>query len=70
MLIVSSMKGEFVRTDLISPSRTLESVTPDCIPAEDRDRFLSFLKRMLAWLPEDRATAKELKEDPWFDVKL
>jgi hypothetical protein len=22
---------------------------------------------MLCWLPEDRATAKELKEDPWLE---
>jgi len=27
------------------------------------------MKRMLCWLPEDRATAKELKENPWLDFE-
>lgn len=40
---------------------------PACIPEEDADRFFKFIKRMLCWLPEDRATAGELKNDPWFD---
>lgn len=31
----------------------------------DKDEFLRFLRRMLCWAPEDRATAKELLFDPW-----
>jgi serine/threonine-protein kinase SRPK3 len=32
---------------------------------EEKALFLKFVRRMLQWLPEDRDTAKELREDPW-----
>lgn len=32
---------------------------------QDKAGFLGFLRRALAWMPEDRATAKELLRDPW-----
>ena len=32
---------------------------------EDKRLFIAFVKRMLRWMPEDRATAAELLEDPW-----
>lgn len=32
---------------------------------EDKRLFIAFVKRMLRWMPEDRATARELLEDPW-----
>ncbi|KAK5191507.1 hypothetical protein LTR92_008680 [Exophiala xenobiotica] len=35
------------------------------LSGEDKRLFLHFLARMLQWLPEDRATAKELLKDPW-----
>lgn len=56
--------GKFVREELIPYSRTLAAEVPDCIPEQDRDRFLAFMRRMLRWLPEERPTAKELKDDP------
>ncbi|PWY64201.1 kinase-like protein [Aspergillus eucalypticola CBS 122712] len=31
----------------------------------EKEDFLRFLRRMLCWLPEERATAKELLFDPW-----
>jgi serine/threonine-protein kinase SRPK3 len=40
---------------------------PECIADEDKRLFVNFMRRMLSWLPEDRATAKELKSDPWLD---
>jgi hypothetical protein len=27
--------------------------------------FVKFLRRTLTWMPDERATAKELLEDPW-----
>ncbi|KAJ9165082.1 hypothetical protein NKR19_g744 [Coniochaeta hoffmannii] len=62
--------GKFVQEELIPCSRTLAGEVPECIPEQDRDKFLAFMRRMLCWLPEDRPTAKELKADPWFAVKL
>ncbi|KAK4999465.1 hypothetical protein LTR66_001522 [Elasticomyces elasticus] len=60
--------GEFVRKDLISFERNLSDAVPECIVDEDKELFLNFMRRMLCWLPEDRATAKELMEDPWLDI--
>ncbi|KAG8630738.1 hypothetical protein KVT40_002357 [Elsinoe batatas] len=34
---------------------------------EKKLAFLKFLRRMLQWRPEDRATAKELLDDPWLN---
>ncbi|RMZ75947.1 hypothetical protein DV738_g5249, partial [Chaetothyriales sp. CBS 135597] len=62
--------GKFVQEELIPYSRTLADEVPECIPEQDRDKFLAFMRRMLCWLPEERPTAKELKDDPWFAVRL
>ena len=32
---------------------------------EDKRLFLQFVRKMLKWLPEERATAAELLADPW-----
>lgn len=62
--------GEFVHKDLIPRSgRNLSDIVPECIVDEDKELFLNFMKKMLSWLPEDRATTQELKEDPWLNSK-
>ncbi|KAH8747394.1 kinase-like domain-containing protein, partial [Hyaloscypha finlandica] len=58
--------GTFVGKDLMPYTRSWRSEMPTCIPEEDADPFFKFMRRMLCWLPEERATAKELKNDPWF----
>ncbi|KAF7122249.1 hypothetical protein CNMCM5793_000206 [Aspergillus hiratsukae] len=35
------------------------------LQGDEKYDFLRFLRRMLCWLPEERATAKELLFDPW-----
>ncbi|EPE36816.1 Protein kinase-like (PK-like) [Glarea lozoyensis ATCC 20868] len=57
---------EFMGHDLIA-ARNLADIAPECVINDDKTLFLSFMKRMLCWLPEDRAIAKELKEHPWLD---
>ncbi|KAJ4004822.1 hypothetical protein NW766_011556 [Fusarium irregulare] len=34
---------------------------------EEKGRFIRFIKRMLKWDPDERATASELLEDPWLN---
>lgn len=46
------------------PEYTLETLE-ERLQGDDKTDFLRFLRRMLAWAPEDRATAKELLFDPW-----
>uniref|UniRef100_A0A8H7KD53 non-specific serine/threonine protein kinase n=1 Tax=Bionectria ochroleuca TaxID=29856 RepID=A0A8H7KD53_BIOOC len=35
------------------------------IKGEEKTRFISFVKKMIKWKPEERSTAKELLGDPW-----
>lgn len=59
-----SQSGKFVHDDLIPRKRNLESELPQ---EEDVNLFVNFMKRMLCWIPEERATAAELLSDPWLD---
>ncbi|EAW25746.1 putative serine/threonine-protein kinase [Aspergillus fischeri NRRL 181] len=43
------------------PSRSLENTAP-FLEQEDREAFLSFVRQMLNWLPEERKTARELMD--------
>ncbi|KAL9624942.1 MAG: hypothetical protein Q9160_000989 [Pyrenula sp. 1 TL-2023] len=62
--------GAFIRKDLVPLSgRNLSDIVPECIVDEDKQLFLNFIKKMLCWLPEERATNQELKEDPWLNSK-
>ncbi|OJD10766.1 CMGC/SRPK protein kinase [Emergomyces pasteurianus Ep9510] len=46
------------------PDITLESLAVD-IQGEDKKGFLSFLRKILRWVPEERPTAGELVYDEW-----
>ncbi|OOF98767.1 hypothetical protein ASPCADRAFT_162455 [Aspergillus carbonarius ITEM 5010] len=46
------------------PSVSLEKLEGN-LRGASQDLFLCFLRRMLQWRPEDRASAKELLSDPW-----
>lgn len=59
MLII----GKFLLEDLI-PDRNLADTLPS-LKETERESFLSFEKMMLAWLPEERKTARELMEHPF-----
>ncbi|KAJ5796965.1 uncharacterized protein N7518_005505 [Penicillium psychrosexuale] len=55
--------GKFLHEDLI-PDRNLADTLP-FLEEKERENFLSFAKMMLAWLPEERKTARELIEHPF-----
>jgi serine/threonine protein kinase len=59
--------GEFMHKDLISTDVRVED-TILFLEGEDKRLFLDFIRKMLQWLPEDRATARELLEDPWLQA--
>ncbi|KAI8650944.1 Protein kinase domain-containing protein [Fusarium keratoplasticum] len=46
----------------IPKEKTLEAVETKL---KDKTKFLPFIRRALAWDPNDRPTAKELLQDPW-----
>ncbi|KAE8154409.1 kinase-like domain-containing protein [Aspergillus avenaceus] len=57
--------GNFLHNDLI-PARKLEDTVPS-LEVGDREAFLSFIKQMLTWLPEERKTARELMDHPFLN---
>lgn len=57
--------GNFLYNDLV-PARKLEDAVPSP-ETSDREAFLSFIKQMLTWLPEERKTARELMEHPFLN---
>lgn len=46
------------------PNYTLESIEKR-LEGDEKAEFLCFLRRMLCWMPDKRATARELLFDPW-----
>ncbi|KAF3004512.1 hypothetical protein E8E15_000387 [Penicillium rubens] len=46
------------------PPISLEKLE-DHLQGPQQDLFLCFIRKMLQWRPEDRASAKELLSDPW-----
>lgn len=65
-----SMTGEFKYPDLVPGENfTLSNLTP-MLSGEDKELFIKFAKRMLTWVPEERATAKELLSDPWLKTSV
>ncbi|GKZ72108.1 hypothetical protein AnigIFM50267_008161 [Aspergillus niger] len=58
-------EGNFLYNDLV-PARKLEDAVPS-LETSDREAFLSFIKQMLTWLPEERKTARELMEHPFLN---
>ncbi|KAL2865720.1 putative serine/threonine-protein kinase [Aspergillus lucknowensis] len=60
-------ENEFCHSDLI-PSRSLEDTIP-FLEEKDRRAFLSFVRQMLTWLPEERKTARELMDHPFLKLK-
>ncbi|KAF7552431.1 hypothetical protein G7046_g7410 [Stylonectria norvegica] len=55
-------KGKWLELAPIPTDRTLEALETRL---EDSSGFLKFLRKALTWIPEERATARELLEDPW-----
>ncbi|KAJ5560908.1 hypothetical protein N7535_009105 [Penicillium sp. DV-2018c] len=56
--------GMLKRADLVPNNFSFES-TLSKFDGEEKRMFISFVKRMIKWNPEERTTAKELLQDPW-----
>jgi serine/threonine protein kinase len=63
------LSGEFLRPRFIpDDSFNLENKA-SMLELIERKLFINFVKRMLKWLPEECATAKELLDDPYLSYK-
>ena len=54
--------GKWLGLAPIPEARTMEALVTRL---KDPAGFLAFIRRTLTWMPEERATAKELLKDPW-----
>ncbi|WEW61364.1 hypothetical protein PRK78_006854 [Emydomyces testavorans] len=59
-------EGKFLHDDLI-PDRKLRNTFPS-LEEKEREACLSFVSKMITWLPEERKTARELMEHPFLDL--
>lgn len=56
---------QFLRVDLIVERKLADTVTE--LSGVEKDCFLDLASNMIQWLPEERKTAAELLEHPFFD---
>ncbi|APA06207.1 hypothetical protein sscle_01g009770 [Sclerotinia sclerotiorum 1980 UF-70] len=47
--------------------RTSLETSEQYLQGRNKEMFLSFIRGMIQWRPEDRKTAKELLQDPWLN---
>lgn len=62
LLTVSSRLDKWNEFVPIPKEKTLEAAETKL---KDKTKFLTFIRRALAWDPNDRPTAKELLQDSW-----
>ncbi|KAI9849342.1 MAG: hypothetical protein M1837_004802 [Sclerophora amabilis] len=60
--------GQFQRPNLIPTNFNFESLESS-LKDEDKTLFIEFMKKLLRWLPEERASAWELYNDPWLHTR-
>ncbi|QUC17593.1 uncharacterized protein UV8b_01834 [Ustilaginoidea virens] len=62
-------QGLFRHPELIPGEDFNFSSITTMFEGEEQMLFIKFAKRMLKWVPEERSTAEELLDDPWFQFK-
>lgn len=67
LMCANKFTGKFLHPDLI-PERNLADTLPS-LESEEREDFLSFVRMMVAWLPEERKMAGELMDHPSLRLK-
>lgn len=63
---VSDFCAGKLKTEFEKQGGTLEEEM-ESLEGTEKDECIRFLRRMLQWRPEDRASARELLKDPWFE---
>ncbi|KAK0384662.1 hypothetical protein NLU13_8748 [Sarocladium strictum] len=61
-------QGVFRYPDLIPSEAFNFSRKTTFLDGEEKALFIQFARRMLTWAPEERATARELLDDPWLQA--
>ncbi|KAL4783369.1 protein kinase [Aspergillus varians] len=61
-------KGNWIVADAPIPKTSFEDFVTTLPPGEEKELFLKFIQKLLAWDPEARATANEIIEDAWLQM--
>jgi serine/threonine-protein kinase SRPK3 len=56
--------GNWISEPLI-PETSLENFITTVPPGEEKEMLLKFIRKMLTWDPEVRATSSEIIQDEW-----
>jgi serine/threonine-protein kinase SRPK3 len=62
---IDIVKGDLINVASTEPHYTGLEATITTLSGDEKTLFLQFIARMLMWMPEDRARARELLRDPW-----
>lgn len=58
------------KQDINIPQHVTLEMSEQFLEGQDKKGFLAFMRKMLQWRPEDRATAGEMFLDPWLNGGL
>jgi hypothetical protein len=61
---LQAMTGNWV-SEVPVPKTSLEDFVTTIPPGEEKDQFLRFIRKVLTWDPEVRATSNEIIPDEW-----
>ncbi|KAL4907141.1 kinase-like domain-containing protein [Aspergillus multicolor] len=62
--------GNWTLSEAQIPKTSLEDFVTTIPPGEEKDLFLKFIRKMLAWDPEARATSNEIMYDAWLHMSF
>lgn len=62
--------GNWALAECPIPQTSFEDFVTTIDQGEEKELFLRFIRKMLTWDPEPRATANELAEDEWLMMPL
>lgn len=66
-ILIFGIPGEWKVEDVKVPQGMSLEESEKVVQRKGKELFLSFMKGMLQWRPEDRKTARQLLEDPWLN---
>lgn len=61
---LKAITGNWV-SEVPVPKNSLEDFVTTIPPGEEKDQFLRFIRKVLTWDPEVRATSNEIIPDEW-----
>ena len=55
------------KEDIPFPTGVSLELSEEMLQGTNKEMFITFMRGMLQWRPEDKKTAKDLLQDPWLN---